>query len=470
MKRKILSWIVAASMVFAMVPAGAMASSNTNVTGVPAGENIAIDEVNFPDVNFRNMILNNYDENKDKVLSPDEIANTTEIWCGLEDLTDLTGIEYFTALKKLECPANSIKKIDVSALKDLECLDCSNNDFTEIDLSQNTKLKELNLFESKLTKLPLEDVPELEKLSFGNDKISTVDFSKTPNLTVINIYNSPLKTLDLSPLKNLDTLEIYATPLTKLSLVGNPKLKILRCSSNKLKSIDLSKNNLLDTLECEDNDITSLNLRNNPKLFTLSCSNNDIRSLDLNNNKNLHEIACSNTKISHLNLPDCTDPFSSSVSDNVYTVTGPVVNYQKLPANFNVNKIRNLKGGILNKKNKTITFNNSNTITYTYRIGNMWESVFKIKTTAFSKQKVLNVKTTSGVGNVRVNFNKVKNATGYKIAYKKVGTKNFKYIKVKNNSFTLRKLMRHKKYEIKVCALKGNVQSYYSKSVFRVTK
>ena len=470
MKKKILSWIVAASMVFTMVPAGAMASDNGDAAKVPAGENIAIDEVNFPDENFRNVILSNYDPNNDKILSPDEIAKTTEMWCGISDLTDITGIEHFTALKKLECPVNSIKKIDVTALKDLEYLDCGNNDFTEIDLSQNTKLKELDLSESKLTELPLEDVPGLEKLSFGNDKISNVDFSKVPNLTTLNVYNSPLKTLDLSPLKKLETLAIYKTPLTQLSLTGNPNLKNLSCSQNKLKSLNVSNNKLLDTLECEENNLTSLNLKNNTKLYSLNCSYNDIRSLDLSKNKGLRQIICTNTKISHLNLDNRVDPFSSIVKNNTYTVSGTAVNYQKLPGNFNINKISDLKGGVLNKKTKTITFKNSNTISYTYKIGNLWESVFKIKTTAFSKQKVLNLKAATGKNTMKVTFNKVKNASRYKIAYRPVGAKNYKFVNVKNNSYTIKNLKRHQKYQVKVCALKGNVQSYYSNSLYRTTK
>ena len=58
------------------------------------GENIKIDEVNFPDEAFRTYAAE-FDEDPDGILSQEERANVTEIrmWSNL--CTSLKGIEYF---------------------------------------------------------------------------------------------------------------------------------------------------------------------------------------------------------------------------------------------------------------------------------------------------------------------------------------------------------------------------------------
>ena len=64
------------------------------------------------------------------ILSDTEIAAVKKIDCKGRAITNLKGIEYFTAL---------------------EYLYCYDNELTELDLSRNTKLKELNCSINRLT-------------------------------------------------------------------------------------------------------------------------------------------------------------------------------------------------------------------------------------------------------------------------------------------------------------------------------
>ena len=81
-----------------------MSSEGENGIAVQSA-GVAIDNNNFPDANFR-TIVKNFDTNKDGNLSDTEIAAVEKIYCTKKGITNLKGIEYFTALKKLKCFEN----------------------------------------------------------------------------------------------------------------------------------------------------------------------------------------------------------------------------------------------------------------------------------------------------------------------------------------------------------------------------
>lgn len=98
-----------------LAPVAAMASEP---------EGIPIDEDHFPDDEFREYVISQL-AGGDNVLTPKDIAKATEIEVRSEDISDLTGIEYFTELKELDCYDNQLMKLDVSQNTKLKTLDCS---------------------------------------------------------------------------------------------------------------------------------------------------------------------------------------------------------------------------------------------------------------------------------------------------------------------------------------------------------
>ena len=54
------------------------------------------------------------------------------------EVEDLSGVEYFPALKVLECPAYELTSLDVSKNTFLRELNCSDSQLTELDVSKNT--------------------------------------------------------------------------------------------------------------------------------------------------------------------------------------------------------------------------------------------------------------------------------------------------------------------------------------------
>lgn len=86
---------------------------------------IAINEEDFPDENFRAYLMSQ-SYGKDGIITEEEIKNVVQISVGKKNITNLKGIEYFTALTSLYCYQNQLTSLDVSkntALTELYCYD-----------------------------------------------------------------------------------------------------------------------------------------------------------------------------------------------------------------------------------------------------------------------------------------------------------------------------------------------------------
>ena len=242
--------------------------NGVEVIVVKDGE-IVIDDINFPDANFRSWIKAHID-NGDDVLSQTEIANTQEIGVYGQSISNLKGIEYFTSLTVLDCYYNQLTSLDVSQNTALTDLRCNGNQLTSLDVSQNTALTSLDCSYNQLTSL---------------------DMSKNTLLTYLSCSeNHSLTSLDVSQNTALTSLECGSNQLTSLDVSNNTALTYLYCSFNQLTSLDVSKNTLLTYLSCSENhSLTSLDVSKNTKLITLSCFKTELKSLDISQNPDLLE-------------------------------------------------------------------------------------------------------------------------------------------------------------------------------------
>lgn len=184
---------------------GVRFDSGTNV-------GVEINEVNFPDENFRNYLLHSWN-GSDGILTEEEIANTTYLNISYCDIKSLKGIEFFTALTELDCYHNQLTVLDLSKNEGLTYLVCDYNNLTSLDVSKNTKLRTL----------------------YG--------------------HRNQLLALDVS---------------------GCTALTTLTCDYNQLTELDVSRNTKLQTLHCNDNNLTALDVSKNTKLNTLNLSNNKL--------------------------------------------------------------------------------------------------------------------------------------------------------------------------------------------------
>ena len=191
---------------------------------------VAIDNTNFPDANFRTFVKN-FDTNKDDSLSDTEIAAVEEIDCYDKGISNLKGIEYFTALRSLNCGYNQLTALDVSKNTTLTKLYCKNNQLTVLDVSKNTALTYLRCNRNQLTALDVSKNTALTGLNCGYNQLTALDVSKNTALTWLGCAGNQLTALDVS--KN--------TALTELD-----------CDKNQLTSLDVS-NTDMDELDCDDN-------------------------------------------------------------------------------------------------------------------------------------------------------------------------------------------------------------------------
>ncbi|MCD0469580.1 T9SS type A sorting domain-containing protein [Flavobacterium sp. JAS] len=274
-------------------------------------------------------------------------------------ITDLTGIQDFTALEVLKLPNSvngTISTLDVSHNLKLKILDCYQNKLTTLDVSNNLALTELNVYRNNLTTLNISKNSELTKLDCSvnrltsldvtankklkslacsasnvesdysprqglltsldlsqnlelevlncssNDKLVGLDVSKNIKLISINVSNNKLTSIDFSANKLLKNISCEANQITNLDLSKYPALETLQCSSNQLTTLDVSQKPALTFLICEYNQLTSLDVSKNPALERLYCSGNKIASLDLSANPNLKQLLCGSNNMSKLNL------------------------------------------------------------------------------------------------------------------------------------------------------------------------
>ena len=131
--------------------------------------------VNIPDANFKAYLVGNsaINTNGDTEIQISE-ANifSGSIDCSFGNISDLTGIEHFTALTFLACRNNQLTNLDLSQNIALEELYCYNNYIVDLDLSQNTNLYRLHCATNYLRRLNVKN---------GNN-INFAQFNATNNI------------------------------------------------------------------------------------------------------------------------------------------------------------------------------------------------------------------------------------------------------------------------------------------------
>jgi hypothetical protein len=201
----------------------------------------------IPDANFEQKLIDfGYDNVIDGEVLTANISGVTYLDVADCNISDLTGIEDFTALEELWCGANAgssntLTSLDVSNNTALTVLYCDYNQLTTLDVSQNTALEELWCYNNQLTSIDVTGATALTELRCINNQLTSLDVSQNTALTELRCYNNQLTSLDVSQ---------------------NTALTELRCYNNQLTSLDVSQNTALTYLSCYDNNLFCLNVAN----------------------------------------------------------------------------------------------------------------------------------------------------------------------------------------------------------------
>ena len=169
---------------------------------------IAVNEANFPNPCFRDLISEEVDTDGNGYLSDDEVSAFwyLSINGDYDDFSgELTGIEYLSGL-------NSINIYNVSGL-------------TELDTQ-------------------------------SLDNVYTVICSNTPDLASVSFNPS------------IAHIMLENTSLSAIDVTGYPNLADLILTGNTVSSVDISNNPALDFVDFSGTNITSIDISNNPRLLT----------------------------------------------------------------------------------------------------------------------------------------------------------------------------------------------------------
>lgn len=319
----------------------------------------------IPDAKFEaHLIAMKVDDVADGKVITSKINTVTSLNLSNSSISNLTGIEDFTALTTLECKSSNLTALDVSKNINLTTLNCANNKLTNLDVSKNLNLAILicngnyfssiditkntalhtlkishlkdNVFSSAVAEGKIEtldlsnnlallnldcsghnlkslDITKnilLKNLTCTATNLSTINFSKNINLESliltyrINFGGLPgnFESIDLSNNTKLVTLSIAQNKFSQIDLSKNTKLENLNISNNKFTQLDLSNNLLLTNLNISENQIPSLDLSNKTKLSVFLCNKNNFTSLDVSNNLELYNLECTANQLTTLNL------------------------------------------------------------------------------------------------------------------------------------------------------------------------
>ena len=233
-------------------------------------EGVDINEDNFPDVNFRNWLLDQpYGD--DAVITDEEMAGITRITARGLGISDLTGIEYFTQLTDLDISNNP----ETMSEGDW-------NRIAELDLASNTNLRKLWCDYNQLHFLNLNGNTELQELSCSNNQLGQLVLDFCQNLQKLTCSNNHLNELYVSGFPYLAGLWCDGNQLHEINIVDTPILELFQCENNQLHSIDgLGGHQVLRLLNCNDNQLSQLDVDGCSELYQLYCWNNQIQGEDM---------------------------------------------------------------------------------------------------------------------------------------------------------------------------------------------
>lgn len=244
--------------------------------------------ISIPDPNFKAYLLQNTAINTfaDSEIQCSEAAAFSGVFnISSLNISDLTGIEAFTALTGLQCGSNSLSTLDVTKNTALTALLCAFNDLETLDVSQNPNLVDLFCTFNSLSTLDVSQNPDLTRLWCQNNQLTSLyvangnntaiaftDFNaiNNPNLFCIQVDNAAWSannwfdipvastfsedcsaTLSIGEF-NLENISMYPNPTKKEFIIAglqeNTQLEIynlngqlvLKQSNYKGESIDVS--------------------------------------------------------------------------------------------------------------------------------------------------------------------------------------------------------------------------------------
>ena len=224
----------------------------------------------------------------------------TEINVSGYGISDMTGIELFENLQKLDCSDNNIEGLNVDGCERLYFLDVSGNPLTVLNVAKSENLQILACGCENLSTLVLPTkYSTLKSLDISGSGITALDLSNYSALEIVRCTGGSLRSLDVTDCEALVTLYIQS-PLSALNTAGCLSLEYIGVSGCALTSLSLSNLPSLQTLICDHNPMTALSLWECPLLDSVVCSDCQLTSISVSGCEALYDLNCANNRLAAL--------------------------------------------------------------------------------------------------------------------------------------------------------------------------
>ena len=158
----------------------------------------------FVDETFRDKVLDMIGKEKGESIYSTDVSGVKNLTIHSKQITDLSGIECFESLEKLDVGYCSLTALDVSSLKNLKTLNCYENNICELEICGLSELTGIVCYNNhELTKLTISDLPSLIFLSCFGTGITSLDLSGTPSLEELSCKRTNIRELDISGCPNM---------------------------------------------------------------------------------------------------------------------------------------------------------------------------------------------------------------------------------------------------------------------------
>ncbi|WP_075341546.1 hypothetical protein [Tenacibaculum agarivorans] len=315
-----------------------------------------------PDIAFETALENlGYDDvSGDGQVPTANIETVKVLFIQDANISDLTGIEDFTALKAIFAEGNHILEADFSNNLNLEDLDLRFSPLQSLDIESNIKLVQLLLDGSVFTTLNLSRHTDLRFLTVRNSSLTGMNLTNNPKIEIVRLDNSDISYLNLKNGHNNIITHFNTTGTANLTCIA---VDDVNYSTNFWKGVDPNDSftdeycrytsipdanfearlgvldyddisddgqvptaiienvtNLqlrdqgitdmtgiqdftsLEVLSLIDNSVDSLNVSNAPNLRILQLRNNSVSTIDLSNNPNLVNLLLENNGVKNIDL------------------------------------------------------------------------------------------------------------------------------------------------------------------------
>ena len=159
------------------------------------------------DANLKAYLLGVADADKDGKITAAEAEKVTEVDFSGKKVSSILGLEWFTALKKINASNNEIAEFDATVFSKLVTLNVSNNKIKALDVS-GTKCENIYASNNELGSFKFKGY-DLVYVDLSHNKISgSIEFKYQSYLKYLNVSDNKIQALTCNGLYSLADLDI----------------------------------------------------------------------------------------------------------------------------------------------------------------------------------------------------------------------------------------------------------------------